>query len=327
MTEAPNWRQPKSPDSAPQQNLPPIVERNGQRLAVVMLTDLDGTVNDETALEHQRILTIGPAKEAVRHCESKGIAIGIITARSFREAVMYQNALRTTGPIICEDGAVVGLPLIGMEQEHLKQLDELYRRETYEGRSVLLLSQVTTADIRRFLLATQKAAGGSLISSCTSSAEELQLAARHATVEDARLSQGRLGSAYAVRLEPEQLAFIEENAHENSIRTFTNPVDRITMFFGEDAHKGDAVRTLRRHAPLFFPSNAHVDGLYLIGAGNNTNDVPFLSQADRAIVVRATDGSVAIPQEQIPSHALVTQGSNGHGLKEIIPHVLAELTI
>ena len=129
---------------------PLVVETEGRRLAVVVFTDLDGTANDETRPENERLNTIAPAKEAITALEQKGIPVGIITGRSFGEAVLYQNALESRGPIICEDGAVVVLPEGHSKQSVLRVIPDVHQIVIHEGRIVVVLSKVTRKILKNF---------------------------------------------------------------------------------------------------------------------------------------------------------------------------------
>lgn len=109
---------PSSVGSANQIERIPIAARSEQglragshkmspALLIVAMTDIDGTANDEHEPEHQRLATIGPAREAFSTLEKEGIVTGICTARSVGEAYHYRSALQLTGPLICENGGVL----------------------------------------------------------------------------------------------------------------------------------------------------------------------------------------------------------------------------
>ena len=306
----------------------PIIEREGKRLTVALLTDLDGTVNDESIKESERIQTIGPAKEAISQLEARNIMVGLITARSFEEAVEYQTALHATGVIICEDGGVIGLPLHQIPKAEEEKLGAKYKLETYKGRRVLRLSSIKTDDMRKFLKKIEEEAGeGKIISSCTSSPEELARAANHATIRAAELSQGRLASAYAVGLSPAQQKLIAELAPQRNIRTFRSSVDKTTLFFGEDTNKGHAVDVLRANPHIFYPQGVKVDGIFMIAIGNHNNDAPLLSRADIAVVVAKANGGYAISNDNMPRGTLLMKQPYGYGIKEAVPEILDRLKL
>lgn len=307
----------------------PIIERDGKRLVVAMLTDLDGTVNDESVRESERITTIGPAKDAIAEFESRNIPVGIITARSFEEAVEYQTALHATGVIVCEDGAVIGLPLHAMDKQQEEEIARQYKLEMYKNRKVLLLTSIKTQNIKELLEEIEVKSGENqkIISSCTTDSDQLAIAAHHATVREASLSQGRLASAYAVGLSPAQLNLIEELAPQRNIRTFSSSVDKTTLFFGADTNKGHAVDVLRKNPHIFYPQSVKADGIFMITIGNHNNDAPLLSKADIAVVVAKPDGNYAISRENIPSGALVAKQAYGHGIKEAVPQILSRLMV
>jgi len=307
----------------------PIIEREGRKFVVTVLTDLDGTVNDESVREDQRMTTIGPAKDAIAEFESRNIPVGIITARSFEEAVEYQTALCATGIIICEDGAVIGLPLHAMNTQFEEELAKQYKLEVHKDRKILRLGSITTQHIKELLEDVQIKSGENqkIISSCTSNPDQLAVAAHHSMAREAKLSQGRLASAYAVGLSPVQLKLVEELAPQRNIRTFTSSVDKTTLFFGADTNKGHAVDVLRANPYIFYPQSVKADGIFMIAIGNHNNDAPLLSKADMAVVVAKPDGSYAISTEHIPSDALVMKQPFGHGIKEAVPQILNTLQL
>jgi HAD superfamily hydrolase (TIGR01484 family) len=308
-----------------------MIERGNLRLAVVMLSDIDGTVNDEAERESQRIQTIQPAKDAFEKLEQRGINIGLITARSFAEAEEYQKKLSVTGPIICEDGAVIALPNF-VSSNQADKLSEFGRIKNHEGRIILMPKgddekpPITTIEIRELIKEIESSTKTEITSSCTNTPEELRAAANHASVEAAKLSQGRLASAYAVNLTDAQRNLVEELSGAKGIRTFTNPVDGITMFFPKGVNKGHAVDLLLKLMPILLPSR-EINGIFLIGVGNHNNDSPFLRRADMAIVVRKKDGSLAIESENVPQNAIVPTEPFGYGIKEAVPQILKSLEV
>ncbi|MBI2028643.1 MAG: HAD-IIB family hydrolase [Candidatus Levybacteria bacterium] len=306
-----------------------VIENEGLKKAVWVLSDIDGTVNDEGEIESERIYTIEPAKEAFRELEQRGISVGLITARSFAEAEEYQTKLLISGNIVCEDGAVIVLPK-SASTRNMSELIKFGKIETHEGRVVLLpkgdleKSPITTEDIKNLIEEVELSTKTRIISSCTSAPDELRVAAKHATLEAAKLSQDRLASAYAVNLTEEQRELAKDLSDSKGIRTFTNPVDKITMFFPKGVNKGHAVDILLEITPLLYPS-LNVEGTFLIAIGNNNNDSPFLKKADIAVVVRKKNGDLAILPENIPQGTIIPNAPFSHGVKEAVSQILEAL--
>jgi hydroxymethylpyrimidine pyrophosphatase-like HAD family hydrolase len=116
------------------------------RLRVVGFTDLDGTANDEDVPESERFLTIGPARECIARCQAAGIDVGVVTGRSFGEAILYADALGARGPVICEDGAVIALPTAGDRNGSSAEPWLVKAIRTVSGRQVIINS-VTEATL------------------------------------------------------------------------------------------------------------------------------------------------------------------------------------
>jgi HAD superfamily hydrolase (TIGR01484 family) len=295
------------------------IEKGQRTIFPLVLSDVDGTVNDEQAPESMRMYTIGPAKEAFENLEKRGFNVGLITARSFAEAKLYQEKLSINGFTICEDGAVIALPhTISFDQEYnLMQFGQVV---SYEQNTLLLPTdaegkKVSVEQIKNFIVQIETKTNSPITSSCTSAPKELMQKAGHQSIEAAKLSQGRLASAYAVGLTEKQRHLAKEMSEPAGIRTFTNPVDNITMFFPNHTHKGHAVEILKRLIPSLFP-HLTINNIFLIGIGNNNNDLSFLQNADLPIIVRKKDGTLAIERDNIPSHAVVSSMSFGFGIKE-----------
>lgn len=279
----------------------PIVEKEGKKFGIIALTDLDGTANDETAPESKRLLTITPAKEAISQLQSLSIPVGIITSRSHGEALIYQESLRTKGPIICEDGAALALP-----------------------NRTIILSNIDLHTIRNFLEKTQqelknKGDASKLISTLTSSVQELQQFAGHSTLEMAKASADRIASAYVVALNPLQRKLVMDGASNWGIRAFGEVINLI----GEDANKGNAIHSFSEHASEFYPN---VQGIIPIVFGNNNNDLKLFSEVEKmggiGILVGHPKGGFFVDESSIPPSVVKSNKPYGIGMKESIPQII-----
>lgn len=311
---------------------PLIVEGRGRRLSIVAFTDLDGTVNDETKPESERLNTIAPARDAVAILESKNIPVGIITGRSFGEAVLYQRELGSHGPIICEDGAVVILPEGHSQQSVLGAISDVHQIVTHEGRVAIVLSKIIISNLAGFLGFTQKELTrldpyhrNQIISTLSSTPEEIKNIVGHPTIETARLSMDRLASAYIAQASDSELDYIERNSTAWGIRTFGVPLHLI----GIDADKGRAIQFINKHANIFFPKQVGVDGIIPITFGNNINDLRLAEEAQKmggvSVIVGRPGGGYSVKEDEIPNSVIKTQEAYGKGMLLAIPEILSRL--
>lgn len=309
----------------------PIVERDQQRKVVIALTDLDGTVNNETLKEAQRISSVGPAREAVQQLENIGISIGVITARSFGEAEMYLKALDAHGFTICEDGAVLILPQSGPSVSQAK-LSGRMRFVEHGNRQAVVLSEVDTQYIGRYLkyildMDKSESAGTSqkFVATCFDSPEEIQRLAGHENVDLARLSAERLASAYVVGASQKQAEMIQRYAEKWGIRTFMRVFGDPILLFGQDVHKGDALQTLNDNIGFFYPGHGRLTGIIPIVFGNHTNDIKLFERAHQmggvGVIVKHPDGGYAVSESDIPDFVIQSGEPYGFGMKASVPKV------
>lgn len=310
----------------PENNQFRIVEANGGKFAVVAFTDLDGTVNDETKPERERLATIAPAKSAIAILESKNIPVGIITGRSFGEAVLYQRQLSSHGPIICEDGAVVVLPKGHYSREILsRDIPEAHQVVSHENRTALILSKITKDKINEFLqFAPSK---NQLISTTSSAPEEIQGIVSHPSTETAKLSMDRLASAYIAQASQDQINFIQSNADSWGVRTFGTPLHLI----GKDADKGHALHLINKYAYIFFTSQrVKATGIIPVTFGNNTNDIRLSEETHKmggvSVIVGKPGGGYSVHESDIPEFAIKTKNPFGKGMLESLPEVFTRLS-
>lgn len=299
---------------------PPIVEREGRRLAVMAFSDIDGTINNEGLPDSERLGSIGPAKHGIGLLETRGIPVGLITARSLGEAEVYQNAIGNKGITICEDGAVVLLPPHTLDEEHEHKLSERVRLMEHNGSPVVLLSSVDAPAIERFLSFTEQEAikrGGQPPESSTP----------HLSSEDT--NTGRIGSVYAGDTTEIQRKVIQEHAQANNIRYFGRP--QYLHLVGADAHKGTALQFINDNIKLFMPSDTGIDGILPIVFGNNENDLVLLQKAREmggiGVLVMNVRGGYSVPEEKLDRSIMKATKPYGHGITEAIPHVLEALKL
>ena len=81
----------------PQSTAGPLtIEVDGELALVAAFTDLDGTANDETLPEADRLGSVGPAKDGFRELQSRcgGISSSVLTDRlaELREAGIVERA-------------------------------------------------------------------------------------------------------------------------------------------------------------------------------------------------------------------------------------------
>ncbi len=291
---------PESPTTSP------LAVEHPERgtLAVVALWDIDGTVNDETKPESERLGTIAPAKKALDVLQSHNIPSGPITSRSSGEGAIYASAMETTGPNICEDGAVI-IPSNKPEES-------------------IILSKTDREALAAFITFVQdKFPGEEIISTIFSTREELMQACGHSTVEEAEKSAERHASAYVVPASDEQRAFILDTSDEWNIRAFGEVINLI----GKDANKGKALERLDEYAATFWGEK--FTGILPIIFGNNTNDVPSLKKAIElggiGILVSEPEGGYKVKPEDIPASTTLTNAPHGYGILESVKTIQDQL--
>lgn len=304
------------------------VVHRGKRCQVVALTDLDGTANDESVLERDRLSTVGAAREVLGALKAYGIPRGCITGRSLGEARVYAHALELDGPTICEDGAVMVVPR-GYVEGDTSGGDLLGWRA---DENAFVLSSVGTERIAAFirLMRSGTRAPGDdgrpdVVASCSSSPEEIQHALAHATLDAARRSCERLASAFVTNLTTEQREWVRVQAPRWGLRVFGDPLHLI----GKDADKGRALGILDKHAVRLFPSMPASAGVLPIVFGNAVNDLPLFRMAALlggiGVLVARTRGGHALPRAAVPEGTLITNRPAGEGMRESLPAILSFL--
>lgn len=299
-----------------------IIEREGKRFLVLALTDLDGTANDETRPESDRLATVGPAKEAYSFLESLGIPVGIITSRATGETLHYEKALGISGPIICEDGGVI-LPSVPSDIAKLSRVGTVV---SHEEREAVLLSPITTEIIKELLgLVRSKIPEHFFVASTDEdSLKRIQKLLGHATLEDAVGSVSRLASAFVINPSEDERSLIYTLANQRGMRILGSP--NFFHLMGENVHKGTALKVLLNNASTFFPG---IDGIIPLVIGNGVNDVELFRAAEEAggvsVIVTKPEGGYVVPDSELPNTTIRATLPFGYGIQQALPLILATL--
>lgn len=311
---------------------PIIIEKREKKLVVLAFTDLDGTVNDQGVPERDRLATISPAKEAIAQLQKHDIPVGVVTARSFGETMVYQKALGAEGFTITEDGAVIILPK--NIQEDIKSLAQEKYIVSHDNQTALILSQVKLSTIKDFLkyIAEQLEKKGlpqNIVSTCTATPQVLKELIHYQTINDAIRAADRLASAFIRDVTEEQYKTIMEHAESWNLRITGKP--HHTHILGKDADKGGAIQFINDNINLFLPDMKDVDGILPIVFGNDYNDLRLFEEAHKlggiGVIVKDSKGYYRVADEEIPSYVIKTDGAYGYGMEEAVSTILGKLKI
>lgn len=304
-----------------------IIEDHGKRLAVLAFTDLDGTVNNQEVPESERLATINPAKEAIQQLQNNGIPVGIVTARSFGETLVYKNALGADGFTITEDGAVIILPQY--KDQDIGSLSRKDRLVSHRQQSALILSKVGLSKIKEFINYIDKKLKkigytDDLATTCTSTPEVLKRLVKYETVDDAKRAIDRLASAFIRDTTESQYKVIKENSAAWNIRVGGRR--HHLQIVGEDADKGGALKFINDNINLFFPPSMELRGIFPIVFGNDHNDLRLFEEAHKlggtGILVQNSAGNYNVSDDDIPDYVIRAEGAGGYGMKKSIEKLL-----
>lgn len=281
-----------------------VKEVDGLKKTVCIVSDIDGTINREEEPEANRINTIGHATEAFAQWENTGYHVSLMSARTLGEINKYRSRLGISGYCIGENGAVIQLPETITEQ----QLQELQAHgltiADFNEHKAVVMAATTTDIIAQLLDEVQIETQTGIISSVTSTPEELQQAAGHETVEMAALSMQRLASAYAVNLTDEQIILAEQKAAERGISVLRGTHDNVCQFFGltadgKPADKGHALQALDKITAVLDGTT----GMLPIVIGNASNDISLCQKAiemgGQGILIPDDNGNSCIADESL----------------------------
>lgn len=309
---------------------PIIINKNGKRLAVLAFTDLDGTVNNQKVPEKDRLGSIIPAKEAIAKLQNYGIPVGIVTARSFGETVLYQEALGTKGFTITEDGAVIILPQ--NIHEDIKNLAQKKHIVSHNKQTALILSSMELPRIKDFLKyisgqLSKNNLANNLMTTCTSSPQALKALIQYQTIDDVVRAKDRLASAFIREATAAQYKILSDNADSWDLRIIGTP--HHAHILGKDADKGIAIQFINNNIRLFLPGIKNVDGILPIVFGNDYNDLRLLEEAHSiggiGVMVKDSESHYQVLDQEIPDYVIKTNGAYGYGMKEAVKTILNKL--
>lgn len=273
--------------------------------SLLLFTDLDGTLLDHHSYDW---LAAEPALARLKALE---IPVIINTSKTLAESLSIQQQLNIRGPVIIENGAGVALPvaewpevegevgeLVGGEQYWLKSLAMPYA----DVRNVL-------NDLRRkhdykFLgFADMDAAQ---VADCTGLGTEEVINAM-----DRRFDEPLIWQDSPARLEEFAVAVSEAGLTHTQGGRFLHVMGH--------ANKGKAMRWLVDQLPAPHPQ--------LVALGDSDNDIPMLSQADIAVLVRSpTHDLPSFPCNQRPPIVVVTGAYGPKGWNNAVLQILEEFT-
>ncbi len=307
-----------------------VIKNHGKKLVVLAFTDLDGTVNNQEVPENERLATINPAKEAIQQLQSNGIPVGIVTARSFGETLVYKNVLGADGFTITEDGAVIILPQ--RKDQNMGSLPYKDRLVSHRQQTALILSKVGLPKIKEFINYVDKKLKkigypDDLATTCTSTPEVLKRLVRYETVDDAKRAMDRLASAFIRDATEAQYREIKENSEAWNIRVGGRR--HHLQIVGKDADKGNALKFINDNINLFFPPSMELKGIFPIVFGNDHNDLRLFEEAYKlggmGILVQNSTGNYNISDEEVPDYVIRAEGTHGYGMKKSIEKIIEEL--
>lgn len=304
-------------------NNPLLKEVNGRRVIPTIISDIDGTINHEELPEGERLGSISHAAEAFAPWTREGYSISLMSSRTLPEIQAYADQLSVNGYAIGEDGGIIALPSTMTEQNINKLHEAGIQTASFDGRNVVLTSATPVDTIAKIMREVEEESGKPIVSTVTSSAEEMQQAAGHHSLEMAQASMVRLASAYAVDVDEAQHALLQARMAEVGIRTLGGTYDKVIQFFGttpdgKPADKSAALEMLDRIISV----TQNVDGMLPVVCGNAKNDIPLwtmaLKMGGKAVLIPKEDGTPYIAEEQIPDGVIRATKPAGEGIHEVL---------
>jgi len=268
--------------------------------ALIVITDLDGTLLDEKSYSYQACLP------AIQKLKSAGIPLILCSSKTFSEILPLWRELDLGAPFIVENGGAIyfpegyfSAPLPGFKSQDSFKILEL-------GTDVLTLRRVLAETAAR----------------CRAKVKSFGIM----EVDEIRALTGltRDQAGLALKRRYDEPFLIEGGDGERLFRALTGQgftVTRGDQFFhligGHE--KGRAVRIL---LDLYGRRDA---AAVSVGLGNSANDLPLLREVDRAILIRRSDGSWdAEVTASIPGIQR-TEAIGPHGWREAIEEMLTEV--
>lgn len=267
--------------------------------SLVIVTDLDGTLLDQRTYSYEACLP------TIRKVQSLEVPLILCSSKTRREMEPLWKELKLKDPFIVENGgAIYFLPdYFPFPIDHLKSKGELRALELGQGIDM----------IRRALSEAGQRLHVTLRSFGNMTVEEIcQLT--NLSRDDARAAAKReYDEPFVVR-------------HGNYTRLFTalrtkgfkiTPGDRFYhLSYGSD--KGKAVKKV---LDLFRQLNASIRS---VGLGNSANDLPFLLEVDRPVLIRNPDRTWDSTITQNIAGIEKPLGIGPAGWREAVEKILAE---
>lgn len=267
--------------------------------ALVIITDLDGTLLDQRTYSYDACLP------AIRKVQSLGVPLILCSSKTRREMEPLWKELKLKDPFIVENGGAIYVQgdYFPFPIESLKTKDQLHALEL--GRRI--------DGIRRALLDAAHRLHVNVRSFGEMEIDEI-----------CRLTGLSKDSARAAAKREYDEPFVVKQG--NYARLFTalrtkgfkiTPGDRFYhLSYGSD--KGKAVKTL---LDLYRQAN---DSVRSIGLGNSANDLPFLREVDRPILIRNPDRTWDSTITQNIAGIEKPLGIGPAGWREAVEKILAE---
>lgn len=268
--------------------------------ALVVITDLDGTLLDEKSYSYQASLP------AIQGLKSAGIPLVLCSSKTYSEVLSLWKELALKDPFIVENGGAIycpegyfSAPLPGFKSQDSFQVLEL-------GTDVLTL--------RRILAETAARCRARVRSFGKMGVDEIR----------ALTGLTRKQAALAVKRQYDEPFLIEGGDGERLFRALIGKgltVTRGGRFFHlvGNHSKGKAVRM------LFDLYRQRDPGFMSVGIGDSANDLQLLTEVDRPILIRRADGSWdAEVTARIPGIRR-TAAIGPHGWREAIEEMLTEV--
>jgi mannosyl-3-phosphoglycerate phosphatase len=266
---------------------------------LVIITDLDGTLLDQESYSYEA------AAPAIGKLKSRGIPLILCSSKTGSEMLPLWKELSLKDPFIVENGGAIycparyfPFPLPAFRSKRSFKILEL-------GTDVRTLRQVL-AEAAAHCRTTVKSFG-------TMSVEEVS-ALTGLTRDQAALARKR---------EYDEPFLVDGGDRERLFRiligkglTVTHG-DRFSHLIGSNS-KGKAVRTL---LDLYRQRDPNVVS---VGLGDSANDLPFLMQVDRPVLVRKKDGSWDAAVTAAISGIERTQSVGPQGWREAVEKILTE---
>lgn len=275
-------------------------ERSGRGLAVVLFTDLDGTLLDADTYEP------GPSQQALARCGREGIEVVFVSSKTRAEMEVIRQDLGNEAPFIYENGGGILIPA-----DRWPDVPDAVRDAGYWAIRLGTPFPVLTRGLRESALKTDAAVLGFDEMSDEDVAEATGL-----TVEKAALARDREFDLPFVLLEEDDdvPARLLEAINLRGLQIARG--GRFHHVMG-GVDKG---RTVERLCRLYADLQP---GIVFAAVGDAVLDRPMLEVVDRPFLVRRPDGSV--DEDAVFDGLHVTEGIGPEGFQEAVACLLDDL--